>query len=672
MKIKRLLIANRGEIAVRIIRTCKKLNIHSICIYSEADSNSVFVRLADEAHFIGNPVASESYLNISKIIEICKKANVDAVHPGYGFLSEHPGFAKALKEAGINFIGPSVESIELMGDKIQSRIAMLNAGIPIVPGYDGDNQSEEHLLSEAQKIGFPVMIKASAGGGGKGMRRVDREEDFLEYLHSAKREAKNFFANDTVFIEKFISNPRHIEFQVFGDTHGNAIHIFERDCSVQRRHQKIIEEAPAYNLDDSLRKKMGDVAVQVTKSISYIGAGTVEFILSDKGEFYFMEMNTRLQVEHPVTEMVTGIDLVELQIRIAEGEAIQIKPKLEEKHSIEVRIYAEDPENNFLPSTGKILFLKNPIGENVRLDSGIEQGSDVTIYYDPMIAKLIVTAKDRKTCINELIEALNEYVIFGITTNISYLKIILSHPEFRNGNLDTGFIEKHLKETKNENSNLEENLGYAYILSNLVSKSNSIYENLSGFQFWENKKIKQTSASVDLPNNILNLKSILKLKSEEWEINTTQIHDYMESNSEITLSIENQKNKTKTEKRFIIPKIIQGNKIIISNSKEILFYFYGITTFIHTQGISYSFQKKQRTLFGTVNHSNTFTSPMPGKVIQILVKEKDIVKAGDTLAIVEAMKMENTIKSHKDCEITEICCKPGDLVRQEDILIRVK
>jgi 3-methylcrotonyl-CoA carboxylase alpha subunit len=294
---------------------------------------------------------------------------VDAVHPGYGFLSEHPGFAKALKEAGINFIGPAVDSIELMGDKIQSRIAMLKAGIPVVPGYDEEEQSDERLLTEAKRIGFPVMVKASAGGGGKGMRRVDREEDFFESLHSAKREAKNFFANDTVFIEKFVTNPRHIEFQVFGDKQGNAIHIFERDCSIQRRHQKIIEEAPAFNLDNALRKKMGEVAVQVVKSISYVGAGTVEFIVSDKNEFYFMEMNTRLQVEHPVTEMVTEIDLVELQIKIAEGESIDVVPKLLEKHSIEVRIYAEDPENNFLPSTGKILFLKNPNGEGIRLDS---------------------------------------------------------------------------------------------------------------------------------------------------------------------------------------------------------------------------------------------------------------------------------------------------------------
>ncbi|MBP7280236.1 MAG: acetyl-CoA carboxylase biotin carboxylase subunit [Leptospiraceae bacterium] len=671
MKIKRLLIANRGEIAVRIIRTCKKLNIHSICIYSEADADSVFVKLADEAHLIGPAPANESYLNIPKIIEVCKKANVDAVHPGYGFLSEHPGFAKALREAGISFVGPSVESIELMGDKIQSRIAMLKAGIPVVPGYDSEDQSDERLLAEAKKIGFPVMVKASAGGGGKGMRRVDREEDFIESLHSAKREAKNFFANDTVFIEKFVTNPRHIEFQVFGDKQGNAIHIFERDCSIQRRHQKIIEEAPAFNLDNSLRKKMGDVAVQVVKSISYIGAGTVEFILSDKGEFYFMEMNTRLQVEHPVTEMVTGIDLVELQIKIAEGEPLNLEPKLLDKHSIEVRIYAEDPENNFLPSTGKILFLENPTGDGVRVDSGIETGSEVTIYYDPMIAKLIVTASDRKTCINNLISTLNRFTLFGITTNISYLKTILDHEKFRNGNLDTGFIEKYIKGHEKENLELDKVVGYAYLLPQLVFKSESVHEKLSGFQFWESKTNSKKEFSVETPKDLLNVKRNLQYKADHFVVTATSFVE-TEHHFKVTLSILNKTNSKIVEREITLPKVIQTNRILLSDSNEILFFLYGTTTFIHFNGESFKFKLEQQTTSGAVNNSNTFTSPMPGKVIQIFVKEKDLVKVGDTLAIVEAMKMENVIKSHKDCEVIEICCQPGDLVRQEDILIRVK
>ena len=671
MKIKRLLIANRSEIAVRIIRTCKKLNIHTICIYSEADSDSVFVKLADEAHFIGSATAAESYLNIPKIIEVCKKVNADAVHPGYGFLSEHPGFAKALFEAGITFIGPSVDSIELMGDKIQSRIAMLKAGIPVVPGYDSEDQSDERLLAEAKKIGFPVMVKASAGGGGKGMRRVDREEDFIESLHSAKREAKNFFANDTVFIEKFVTNPRHIEFQVFGDKQGNAFHIFERDCSVQRRHQKIIEEAPAFNLDNSLRKKMGDVAVQVVKSISYIGAGTVEFIVSDKGEFYFMEMNTRLQVEHPVTEMVTGLDLVELQIKIAEGEPLNLEPKLLDKHSIEVRIYAEDPENNFLPSTGKILFLENPTGDGVRVDSGIETGSEVTIYYDPMIAKLIVTASDRKTCINNLISALDRFTLFGITTNISYLKTILDHEKFRNGNLDTGFIEKYIKGHEKENLELDKVVGYAYLLPQLVFKSESVHEKLSGFQFWENKTNSRKEFSVETPSDLLNVKRNLKYKADHFEVTAT-LSIETEHHFKVTVSILNKTNSKIVEREITLPKIIQKNRISNTDVGEIVFFFYGTTTFIHFNGESFKFKLEQQTSSGAANNSNTFTSPMPGKVISIFVKEKDLVKVGDTLAIVEAMKMENAIKSHKDCEIIEICCKPGDLVRQEDILIRVK
>jgi 3-methylcrotonyl-CoA carboxylase alpha subunit len=671
MKIKRLLIANRGEIAVRIIRTCKKLNIHSVCIYSEVDADSVFVKLADEAYLLGPAPANESYLNIPKIIEICKKAQVDAVHPGYGFLSEHPGFAKALKEAGINFIGPAVDSIELMGDKIQSRIAMLKAGIPVVPGYDEEEQSDERLLTEAKRIGFPVMVKASAGGGGKGMRRVDREEDFFESLHSAKREAKNFFANDTVFIEKFVTNPRHIEFQVFGDKQGNAIHIFERDCSIQRRHQKIIEEAPAFNLDNALRKKMGEVAVQVVKSISYVGAGTVEFIVSDKNEFYFMEMNTRLQVEHPVTEMVTGIDLVELQIKIAEGESIDVVPKLLEKHSIEVRIYAEDPENNFLPSTGKILFLKNPNGEGIRLDSGIEEGSEATIYYDPMIAKLIVTANDRSSCIEKLITALDKFVLFGITTNISYLKTILSHSEFRNGNLNTGFIDQHLKDHSKEEQPVEVLVGYAFAISQLVFKEESVHERLSGFQFWEKYRKENITSQVFIPKDFLDTKSKLKYKSNLYEVKPVSVFE-RENHFKIVVSVSSEINPDPIEKEITIPKQITGNYFVNSKLEEILFFQYGLRTFIHYKGESFVFKKEQQSSSSAVNNSNTFTSPMPGKVIQIFVKEKDLVKAGDTLAIVEAMKMENAIKSHKDCEITEICCKPGDLVRQEDVLIRVK
>ncbi|MBP6740584.1 MAG: acetyl-CoA carboxylase biotin carboxylase subunit [Leptospiraceae bacterium] len=669
MKIKRLLIANRGEIAIRIIRTCKKLNIHSICVYSEADTDSAFVKLADEAYLIGQAPANESYLNIPKIVEICKKSNADAVHPGYGFLSEHPGFAKALQEAGITFIGPAVESIELMGDKIQSRMAMLKAGIPVVPGYDEDDQSDERLLAEAKKIGFPVMVKASAGGGGKGMRRVDREEDFTESLHSAKREAKNFFANDTVFLEKFVTNPRHIEFQVFGDKQGNAVHIFERDCSIQRRHQKIIEEAPAFNLDNALRKKMGEVAVQVVKSISYIGAGTVEFIVSDKGEFYFMEMNTRLQVEHPVTEMVTGIDLVELQIKIAEGESINIEPKLLDKHSIEVRIYAEDPENNFLPSTGRVLFLENPTGEGVRLDSGIEQGSEVTIYYDPMIAKLIVTANDRKTCIDNLISALDRFVLFGITTNISYLKTILSHEEFRNGNLNTGFIDKYLKDQKIENSFTDEIASYALAINNLLFKFESVHEKLFGFQFWENKLSPMKRVTIEVSKDLLNANAKLKYKNSLYNVNILSCLEE-ENHFRIRTAISNKTNST--EKEILIPKSMNGNRFVTSTNDAILFFQYGLRTFIHYKGESFVFKTEQQASSSAVNNSNSFTSPMPGKVIQIFVKEKDLVKAGDTLAIVEAMKMENAIKSHKDCEITEICCKPGDLVKQEDVLIRVK
>ncbi|NUM43029.1 MAG: ATP-grasp domain-containing protein, partial [Leptospiraceae bacterium] len=393
-KIKKILIANRGEIAARVIQTCKKMGILSVAVYSDADRDSPFVKLADESVYIGESEARESYLNIPKIIDACKSTKADAVHPGYGFLSENPDFANSLIKENIEFIGPTIHAIQVMGDKIGSRIEMEKANVPVVPGYNGENQDSEHLLLKAKEIGFPVMIKASAGGGGKGMRRVENENEFFESLTSAKREALNFFKNDKVLLERYVKSPRHIEFQVFGDKHGNVEHIFERECSIQRRHQKVVEESPAEKLSESLRKKMGDVAVRAAKSIGYLGAGTVEFILGEGGEFYFLEMNTRLQVEHPVTEMVTGLDLVELQIRIAEGHPLYFsmdkeKSPKQKGHAIEVRIYAEDPQNNFLPSIGKIEKVVFPEGDGIRLDNGVEEGSEVSMFYDPMIAKLI-------------------------------------------------------------------------------------------------------------------------------------------------------------------------------------------------------------------------------------------------------------------------------------------
>jgi 3-methylcrotonyl-CoA carboxylase alpha subunit len=443
-RIQKLLIANRGEISTRIQNTCRRLGIATVAVYSEADSTAPFVLSADESVCIGPPEPALSYLNQDAILDACKKTGADALHPGYGFLSENHEFARRLEKEGILFLGPKADSILLMGDKIGSRDSMIRAGVPVVPGFSSDQATEAEFLKEANRIGFPVMIKATAGGGGKGMRKVDREEEFSDALTAARREAEKAFGNGKIFIEKFIQNPRHIEFQVFGDNHGNTIHLHERDCSIQRRHQKIIEETPAPHFPAETKSKMAAAAVLAASSIGYRGAGTVEFILGDDGSFYFLEMNTRLQVEHPITELVTGLDLVELQIQIAEGHPIP-EPLLngsvpQNGHAIEVRVYAEDPNNGFLPSIGKIEWMKSGFGKGIRFDSGVEIGSEVSIYYDPMIGKLIAHGETREEARLRLLHALQELIIFGPVTNINFLQSILEEPEFIQGKISTQFL----------------------------------------------------------------------------------------------------------------------------------------------------------------------------------------------------------------------------------------
>ena len=446
-KISKILIANRGEIALRVIRTCKKLGISSVAVYSDADSSAPAVKLADENVHIGPSEVSESYLVIDKIIDACRQTGADAVHPGYGFLSENEAFAGALKEAGVTFIGPEPDVMGSMGDKIAARNLMEKSGVPVVPGYNGEDQQDDNLLAQAKRIGFPVMLKASAGGGGRGMRRVDDETAFLEALGSARREAKNAFGNDTMLLEKFVTNPRHIEIQVFGDTRGQVRHLFERECSIQRRHQKIIEESPSPALTPEIRQAMARTAVAAAAAVNYTGAGTVEFIFSDADQsFYFLEMNTRLQVEHPVTELVTGRDLVEEQIRVAEGRPISFtQEEVQQKgHAIEARIYAEDPARNFMPTTGPVHRLIWPELEGLRVDAGIEEGNEISIYYDPMIAKLIAFGPDR-TAATELLErALEHTVFFGPETNIDFLRDVLAHKVFESGKFTTNFIPEHM------------------------------------------------------------------------------------------------------------------------------------------------------------------------------------------------------------------------------------
>jgi acetyl-CoA carboxylase biotin carboxylase subunit len=444
---KKILIANRGEIAVRVIRACREMGIASVAAYSEVDRAALHVRKADEAYAIGPAAAAESYLNIGKILDVAKRCGADAIHPGYGFLSENAQFARACTEAGVKFIGPSAKSMEMMGSKTRARQHMDEVGVPFVPGTSRGLESPEQAEEVAEKIGYPVMLKAAAGGGGKGMRLVSYKEELRAALESAQSEAQRAFGDGEVYIEKAIVNPRHIEMQILGDEHGNLVYLGERECSIQRRHQKVLEESPSPLVDPEMRRKMGEVAVRVGRAAGYVNAGTVEFLADQNKNFYFLEMNTRLQVEHPVTELVTGWDLVHLQIRIAAGEPlpftqndVQIRG-----HAIECRIYAEDPDNNYFPSPGKITLLLAPSGPGIRRDSGMYEGWTVPIDYDPLLAKLIGYGSDRGQAISRLVRALNEYFVGGIKTNISLFRRILNDAEFQAGRLDTGFLDRMMK-----------------------------------------------------------------------------------------------------------------------------------------------------------------------------------------------------------------------------------
>ncbi|MBB5322994.1 acetyl-CoA carboxylase biotin carboxylase subunit [Anoxybacillus tepidamans] len=441
----KILIANRGEIAVRVIRTCKKLGIQTVAVYSEADADSLHVKWADEAYLIGKPRVSESYLNIEKIIEVAKETKAEAIHPGYGLLSENPMFARRCEEEGIVFIGPTADIIASMGSKIESRKTMVEAGVPIVPGISFPLQDVEEAVKTAETIGYPIMLKASAGGGGIGMQIVKNEEELRKSFEGNQKRAASFFGDGAMYLEKYIENPRHIEIQLLADHHGNYVYLWERECSIQRRHQKVIEEAPSPFLDEETRRKMGETAVQAAKHIGYTNAGTIEFLVDEQKNFYFLEMNTRLQVEHPVTEEITGLDLVEEQLRIAAGERLRYTQKDIQRsgHAIEVRIYAEDPKT-FFPSPGTITVFQLPEGEHVRNETAVTNGMAVTPFYDPMIAKLITKGENRQEAISRMLQALDHYQIEGIKTNIPMLKEVLSHPEFQAGHTTTHFVNTHL------------------------------------------------------------------------------------------------------------------------------------------------------------------------------------------------------------------------------------
>lgn len=486
--IDKVLIANRGEIALRVIKTCKEMGIKTVTIFTEKERGYPHTYSADESFSLGEGALSETYLNHERIIEIAKLSGAKAIHPGYGFLSENSVFADKVTKAGIKFIGPRPDSMEIMGDKKTSKVEMEKISIPLIPGYHGDNQDSDHLKKEASKIGYPVLIKASAGGGGKGMRIVESDSDFHSALESAKREAKNAFGNDIVLIEKFIQNPRHIEVQVMSDTHGNHLHFFERECSIQRRHQKVVEETPSMALSSENREKITKTAVQISSGINYEGAGTVEFIMDADGEFFFLEMNTRLQVEHPITEMVTGSDLVRLQILVAAGLSLPMKQEDVKQigHAIETRIYSEDPDNDFMPAIGKISRVGTTSLNDVRLDSGYVDGNEVTIDFDPMLAKLICWGVDRESAISKTLHSLDEVVFLGVQTNRDYLKRIVNSAPFREADTFTHFIETYselLKRTETSDEQVAKAIASFLLKSSPTTDTKvSSWQRLQGFR----------------------------------------------------------------------------------------------------------------------------------------------------------------------------------------------
>jgi acetyl-CoA carboxylase biotin carboxylase subunit len=466
----KILVANRGEIALRVMRSAREMGIKTVAVYSAADRDALHVRYADEAVFIGEAPSNQSYLVGDKIIAACKQTGAQGIHPGYGFLSENAAFARQVRDAGLILIGPSPEAMEVMGNKLSAKAAALKYNIPMVPGTEEAITDIAEAKLRAEEVGFPILIKAAAGGGGKGMRIVDTPEDFIEQMDLAVSEATSAFGDGSVFIERYVSSPRHIEIQVLGDTHGNILHLFERDCSVQRRHQKVVEEAPSSVLTPEIREAMGKCAVDVARSVNYTGAGTVEFIMDEHLNFYFLEMNTRLQVEHPVTELITGIDLVKEQIKIARGEAISFKQEDLKiiGHAMELRVYAEDPSNNFLPDIGTLQTYITPKGPGVRVDDGFEQGMEIPIYYDPMIAKLITFGKDRTEAIARMVRAIDEYKITGITTTLPFGKFVMQHEAFTSGQFDTHFVKKYFTPESLDTGTEEEAMIAALVMEKLL------------------------------------------------------------------------------------------------------------------------------------------------------------------------------------------------------------
>ena len=659
--IKKILIANRGEIACRVIKTAKKLNIATVAVYSEADKDTLFVKLADESYFIGGSQPAESYLDMNKIIAVAKKSKADAIHPGYGFLSENATFVKKLNNSKIKFIGPNPNAIKKMGDKIESKNLAIKLKLNVIPGHTAPVKNSKEALKISNKIGYPVLLKASAGGGGKGMRIVRKNSELEENFNAAKSESKKSFGDDRVFIEKYIEQPRHIEIQILCDKHGNQVHLGERECSIQRRYQKVIEECPSPFVDSKMRTKMAEQALKLAKEVKYDSAGTVEFVVDSKKNFYFLEMNTRLQVEHPVTELVTGIDLVEQMIRCADNKKLKITQKdIKLKGwSVESRIYAEDPIKDFLPSIGRVTHYIEPgISSNdedvIRNDTGISPGSEVSLFYDPMISKLAVHSKDRKTAIDLMIKSLENYYLSGVENNINFLMSILDDKKFRNGDISTNFIKDKFK--KGYQSNLALNYDKEIKLSIFALV-------LHCYQIKEESLKKNKSYAVKINDNYTDIQ-ILKL-------------DFSRKVLKSTFEISNEKYDISASIK-LIDKIhhIEINNVIYSFKLNNLInmHRFDISYFdarINSHVISQSHKKLLRIMPKIMKEdlSKKLISPMPGLIKSINVVEGQKIKNGDQILIIEAMKMENILKCEKDCKIEKILINSGDSVGADEELV---
>lgn len=652
----RILIANRGEIACRVMRTCRRLAIRTVAVHSSIDAHAMHVEMADEAYLIGGPRPVESYLRGDRIIEVAKASGAQAIHPGYGFLSENEDFARAVEAAGLVFIGPTPEAIEKMGLKDRAKAIMEKAGVPVVPGYHGDNQDAKLLRAEAKKVGFPLLIKAVAGGGGKGMRLVTEESVFDEQLEGARREARGAFGDERVLLERFVTEPHHIEFQVFGDTHGNYVHLFERECSIQRRHQKVLEETPSPFVDDAMRNRMGEAAVAAARAIGYRGAGTIEFIAGADRRFFFMEMNTRLQVEHPVTEMITGEDLVEWQLRVAAGEPLPLsQPEIHAAgHSIEVRLCAENPANNFLPETGRIGVLRAPPEEEaVRLDTGVREGDEVSVFYDPMIAKLVTWGADRPEAARRMHDALSETALLGVKTNLAFLERVVTHPAFLAGQTDTGFIERHRADLLPAARSIP--------VEALVAAAARVFLDERA----------TAAASPPSPWNDtggwrLNQPAMRTMELRRADGEVERLDAEMRAGHAVI------HHAGKPHRVALGPR--DGDRLQIALDEET--YFARVVRLGGSLSATTPKGRYDVELVDPFHYEPAdalpdarLTALMPGRVVKVMAGRGDSVKKGQALMILEAMKMEHTITSPREGVIERVAFAENDLVPADAVLV---